>query len=80
MFGGGLVLVLLLRDMDEEMHLKYFHMSAGRFDDFIRCRLQSFILHQFTHSIPTDITWRPFQVLASGGIQQAVVAIYKHQT
>lgn len=67
-----------MRDIDEQVHFKYFRMSAYRFDDLLH-RIRPYIKHSATHVCPVKLEERlavTLRVLASGNSQQSVAQSY----
>ena len=73
------MLVQQMRAIDEEMHFKYFRMSANRFDELAH-KIRPFINHAGTHSSPVELKERlavTLRILACGGSQQSIAASYR---
>ncbi|XP_062333007.1 putative nuclease HARBI1 isoform X1 [Osmerus eperlanus] len=76
---GEYQLVKQMREIDPEMHFRYFRMSASRFDDLVH-RIRPYIQRASTHSSPVTVAERlavTLRILASGGSQQSVAASYR---
>ena len=68
-----------MRELDPEMHFRYFRMSASRFDDLVH-RILPHIQHARSHTSPLEVADRlavTLWILASGGTQQSVAASYR---
>lgn len=74
--GEFFVLVLPMRQIDEEKHFGYFRMTVHRFDELAR-RIKPFIKHSRTHRSPVSLEERlacTLRILATGSSQTAVAS------